>query len=192
MFARWLDKLGKYNYQIVHWEGEHHANADALSRIPTRKCPRPDCGQYATITISPVKVASPEEAVLLPDEDEWLEGWTLEEVKNWQRSDVSISRVIEWLETYPERPAWKEVAGPSSTVKAYYSKWGKLLLKEGILYRKWYPQGQVPGSQSVLQIVIPLQLRQRVLQSLHNSPSGGHVGRNKTLGRVHQWFYWPH
>ena len=29
------------------------------------------------------------------------------------------------------------------------------------------------------------------LQSLHNSPSGGHLGRNKTLGRVCHRFYWP-
>ena len=176
----------------MHRKGEHHANADALSRLPTRRCPRPDCEQCAAITISPVQVASPEEAVLVLEEEEWMGSWTPEEVKNWQRSDVPISRVIECLETSSERPDWKEVAGLDSTTNAYYSQWGNLLLKEGILYRRWYPQKQVPGSQSVLQVVTPLQLRQRILQSLHNSPSGGHVGRNKTLGRVRQHCYWPH
>ena len=192
MFARWLATLGKYKYQIVHRKGEHHANADALSRLPTRRCPRPDCEQCAAITISPVQVASPEEAVLVPEEEEWMGSWTPEEVKNWQQSDVPISRVIEWLETLSVCPDWKEVAGLDSTTKAYYSQWGNLLLKEGILCRRWYPQKQVPGSQSVLQVVTPLQLRQRILQSLHNSPSGGYVGRNKTLGRVRQRCYWPH
>ena len=43
-----------------------------------------------------------------------------------------------------------------------------------------------------LQAVAPSEIRQRILQSLHNSPSGGHLGRTKTLLRVRKRFFWSH
>ena len=65
-------------------------------------------------------------------------------------------------------------------------------MDNGVLCREWYPQGTGRGARSVLQVVAPSEIRQRLLQSLHNSPSGGHLGRTKTLLRVRQRFYWPH
>ena len=35
------------------------------------------------------------------------------------------------------------------------------------------------------------QLKDRILQSLHNSPIGGHSGLNVTYSKVRQLFYWP-
>ncbi|KAJ3588492.1 hypothetical protein NHX12_012084 [Muraenolepis orangiensis] len=38
--ARWLERLGEYNFEIVHRPGRLHSNADSLSRIPCRQsCP---------------------------------------------------------------------------------------------------------------------------------------------------------
>ena len=76
-------------------------------------------------------------------------------------------------------------------MKAYYSQWASLKMNNGLLCRQWYPQERGTRNRSVLQIVAPLEVRQRILQSLHNSPSGGHLGWNKTLGRVRHRFYWP-
>ena len=53
------------------------------------------------------------------------------------------------------------------------------------------PRNVAPEIDLSSKIVAPLEVRQRILQSLHNSPSGGHLGRNKTLGRVRHRFYWP-
>ena len=33
--ARWLEKLGEYNFTIIH---RRHCNADALSRLPCKQC----------------------------------------------------------------------------------------------------------------------------------------------------------
>ncbi|XP_061754270.1 uncharacterized protein LOC133551511 isoform X2 [Nerophis ophidion] len=38
--ARWLERLGEYNFEIVHRPGQLHGNADSLSRRPCRQsCP---------------------------------------------------------------------------------------------------------------------------------------------------------
>ena len=195
MLARWLTKLERYNYTFVHRKGSQHTNADALSRIPTRKCPRVDCTQ-CNRDVCPISTelsaGPPESPNLIPDQNEWLEEWTLEELQNWQRADTAICQVIEWLESSQERPPWKDVVRLDNTTKALYSQWETLKMDNGVLCREWYPQGTGRGARSVLQVVAPSEIRQRLLQSLHNSPSGGHLGRTKTLLRVRQRFYWPH
>ncbi|XP_056466778.1 uncharacterized protein LOC130405625 [Gadus chalcogrammus] len=38
--ARWLERLGEYNFEIIHRSGQLHGNADSLSRRPCRQsCP---------------------------------------------------------------------------------------------------------------------------------------------------------
>ena len=98
MLAQWLTKFERYNYTFVHRKGSQHTNADALPRIPTRKCPRADCTQY-TRDVCPISTelpaGPPESLNLIPDQNEWLEEWTLEELQHWQRADTAISQVIE-------------------------------------------------------------------------------------------------
>ena len=36
--ARWLEKLQKYDFTIVHQPGQRQSNADALSRLPCQQC----------------------------------------------------------------------------------------------------------------------------------------------------------
>ena len=182
MLARWLTKLERYNYTFVHRKGSQHTNADALSRIPTRKCPRVDCTQ-CNRDVCPISTelsaGPPESPNLIPDQNEWLEEWTLEELQNWQRVDTAICQVIEWLESSQERPPWKDVVRLDNTTKALYSQWETLKMDNGVLCREWYPQGTGRGARSVLQVVAPSEIRQRLLQSLHNSPSGGHLAGPK-------------
>ena len=41
------------------------------------------------------------------------------------------------------------------------------------------------------QLVLPTQCRKAVLQLAHSIPLAGHLGRNKTVHRILQRFYWP-
>ncbi|KAK7492185.1 hypothetical protein BaRGS_00016659, partial [Batillaria attramentaria] len=41
------------------------------------------------------------------------------------------------------------------------------------------------------QVVVPKSMRNKVLALGHDSPMAAHLGRNKTLERVRQEFYWP-
>ena len=60
--------------------------------------------------------------------------------------------------------------------------------KHGILYRKVVPKGQ---SEVVEQLVVPKPLRAKVLQTAHDIPLSGHLGKKKTLDRITQRFFWP-
>ena len=163
MLARWLSTLETYDFEMVHRKGNQHQNADGLSRIPTRKCPRDDCPQCTVAVCAIQQPSSGDEA--------WLEGWTLQELRQWQRADPVLGQIIEWLEQAPECPRGVQYNG---RVKAYITQWDALSLdKDGILRRTWYPQGLGPGSQPVKQIVAPKEIRQRILKSLHNSSMGG-------------------
>ena len=42
-----------------------------------------------------------------------------------------------------------------------------------------------------LQLIVPLSFRKEVLQELHAGVVGGHLGQDKTLGRLKERFYWP-
>ena len=47
------------------------------------------------------------------------------------------------------------------------------------------------GSPRRLQTVIPEALQREVLSDLHEGAMGGHLGADKTLGRLKERFYWP-
>lgn len=71
--------------------------------------------------------------------------------------------------------------------KAYWAQWQSLQICNGVLYRVWESPA---GDSTCKQLVLPKSLREEVLQSLHNTPSAGHFGVAKTLGRLRERFYW--
>lgn len=184
MLARWLSTLDTFDYEMVHRKGVKHVNADALSRQIHRKCPRSDCPQCRPSVVCPV-FPQPVDV-----DDDWLNTWSVDEVKNWQREDPVLSRVIQWLENSSDRPPRGEIAQFDSSTKAFWHQWEMLKLSNGILHRKWFPQGKHARAVPYEQLVAPGEIRYRILKSLHDSPTGGHLGITKTVNRVRQRFYW--
>jgi len=114
-------------------------------------------------------------------------GHTPEELRQAQRSDKELKPVIEWMEKSTSRPPWEETAPHGEYTKVYWSQWQGLHLSDGLLYRLW----ETPSGDSVIkQLVLPKALRPEVLQQLHSTPTAGHLGVTKTLGRVRERFYW--
>lgn len=62
---------------------------------------------------------------------------------------------------------------------------GEYFMDKGILYR----HNDMPGRKNLL--VVPSIMRQSFIREYHDTPSCGHHGREKTLARIHQRFYWP-
>ena len=186
LLARWLSKLEKYDFTIVHRKGPQHGNADGLSHIPHRKCPRCECPHCS----STVKKAYRISRKTRVETDEWLERWSNEDLLEWQRSDLVLKRVTSWLETPTQNPSG--VSKYDRRAKVYLGQLENLHLNEqGIICWKWYPPSKGLMGQMISQVVAPRVIRARILRSLHNSPTGAHLGRIKTINCIRYIFYWP-
>ena len=61
---------------------------------------------------------------------------------------------------------------------------------DGILYRN-FRSGDEEKDRSVQQLVLPKCYRKKVLEVAHDISMAGHLGREKTLSRILQRFFWP-
>ena len=112
--------------------------------------------------------------------------WSATDLAEAQCRDRSIGPVVRWM-VLNERPSWKQVSSHSPVTKAYWAQWNSLVLINGVLHRRC----ETTDSQSaVLQLVLLQALQTDVLRQLHDTVTGGHLGINKTLGKVRSRFYW--
>ena len=67
---------------------------------------------------------------------------------------------------------------------------GVFEIRKGLLYRK-YQSPKVASGNEISQVVVPTELRSRVMRVAHDSIMGGHLGSGKTSDRILSQFYWP-
>ena len=121
------------------------------------------------------------------DKLSWLGGYSDAQLKTAQREDKNLKPVINALENRLK---------PKDSVKAKWneesrilaSRWNQLVLRDGILYRRWTPSS---NEGPVTQLVLPAQLRAEILHQLHDLRVVGHLGVQRTLARVQHRYYWP-
>ncbi len=188
--ARWLEELQQYDFKVEHRPGARHVNADALSRRPCMDSGCKYCAKLETKEKLQRQDHGGCECVsyhTTADTTGVVKTWSQEELRQAQKGDTDIQPVVRWKEEGEARPPWQVVAPYSETTKAYWSQWESLLLESGVLYRLWETPA---GERSIKQLVVPKEIRMELLQHLHSSPTAGHLGVNKTLGRVRERFYW--
>ena len=172
--ARWLEILSEYNFEVLHRPGVQHKNADALSRSPCKQCGHTHVSEVAT------NVAAVTQSSLLPQ-------WSSEEICAMQQQNPDLQQAAQWLRLHsiPLR-----VPQGSAYLRTLWHQRAYLTLRDGVLYRRWedVPGG---GAQPRLQLVLPPTMVPEVLQGLHSSPTGGHLGIMKTLEKARTRFYWP-
>jgi hypothetical protein len=112
---------------------------------------------------------------------------TLEMIRNAQLTDKSMSFILEEKERGQDRPSWDSMSDRSAEEKTYWGHWKALAVKDGILVKRWES-----GDGAVVRwlTVLPKELRKRILDELHASPTAGHLGRNKTLPKIQERFFW--
>lgn len=119
--ARWIEMLSSYDFYIEHRPGKFHNNVDSLSRMPCKQCKsdhRLDC------------------LALKQDSDNAF-GFTGDDtLSEMQDSDRNLGMVKKWLAN-KKRPEYNAISGESMAVKSLWSQWDRLILHEGVLYRKW-------------------------------------------------------
>ena len=171
--ARWLQKLQEYQFSIIHRPGKQHNNADALSRLPCRQCGVNLVDQMTTI--SPTVVANIT-----------LNGmYSTEDLRRAQIDDPAIGPLLKAMEEN-QKPSFSSAESPE--YRRLCQLWGQLVLSQGLLYRMFEGPND---NQSWLQLIVPRKHRQEILAFIHEGPAGGHLGHEKTLGRLRERFYWP-
>ena len=65
-------------------------------------------------------------------------------------------------------------------------QWDQFTIKDGILYRNFESND---GTKHTLQMIVPLQLQEKVLREVHGDRLSGHLGEAKTLLRSRERFY---
>jgi hypothetical protein len=113
-------------------------------------------------------------------------GWDPAALRREQLNDQDIGSILEEVET-GQCPAWKDIAGCSPTHKSYWAQWKFLAVRNGILEHCWKSAN---GRSKITQIVLLRSRVNDVLTELHDGPSGGHLGVNKTMNKVWQMYYW--
>lgn len=107
---------------------------------------------------------------------------TREELSEKQKSDPIIREVLIYLESGEKPPPVVRKEVPDFIF--YLREWDRLLIKEGILYRR-----RQDGDCITYQLVLPEELRSLVMSQLHDQM--GHMGIERTLDLVRSRFYWP-
>ena len=216
--ARWMELLGPYEFDIEHRPGKLHGNADALSRIPCTQCgdgiSSDECefvedqkakakkilmkikqsqGKTSQHTVRAIReseggtpksgVQNGAQANMRPN---WLGGYTSQDLTEMQRKDNKIKYVLERMEANEAKPTWDEISAESPAVKALCANWDRLKLIDGVLYRYYH----MPTASDCWQLIVPEQLKTSVIAAVHDSRSGSHLGKDRTLHLVKCRAYW--
>ncbi len=111
---------------------------------------------------------------------------SLQSMREAQLDDEIIAPVLRWKEE-GNRPDWETVTDKSPALKTYWSQWNMLSVKEGVLVKRWESDD---GKEFKWLTVLPRSLRKQALDMLHSSKTAGHLGREKTLPKVRDRYYW--
>ena len=200
--ARWLDFLQTFDFEIIHRAGVSHGNADGLSRMePCKKksCYCKDLEEFSydppvLIETKPDKV---DQMVQVSFDVDLTNGvvravheefdWSVEELIIAQKQDSDIGPVYKLVSDSCQFE-WKNFSGNSANTKFLLMERDRLVIRNGLLYRKWE---QNLGKGFWYQLVLPVVYREKVLLQLHDSATSGHLGAKKTYNKVRARFYWP-
>ncbi|CAC5384903.1 unnamed protein product [Mytilus coruscus] len=191
--ARWLEILGTYTFIIKHRAGLKHGNTDGLSRRPCVNCKHCDSRDVTEVNyqienpaIRSINMLDENETEDIPITTNWFNNKTPEEFKQAQLDDPVISKMLTWTKS-SEKPKWPEISRFSQHHKTYWSQWDRLIVVDGILYRKWE---NTTTNDENLQYILPSADRSRVLLLLHNDQLWGHSGFKRTIASIRHRFYW--
>ena len=181
-----LQSLQEFSFKIVHGAGNEHANADGLSRMTeeepewepgekqvTGQCPEP---QEIEVAMKMVRercamVDSITETKDDRNEEEVAIKWTStdSDIERLQQEDEAISR--NWYWAPKELESSCSPLGPNLIPKeravrhgpevvAYCSRWSELVLKNRVLYMKWFPPEK---DEPHLQLIVLVSCRKEIL-----------------------------
>ena len=113
-----------------------------------------------------------------------IKGMSSDGIRAAQEKDPDLSIIFQWLEREPSN---NDLSLQGSDTRAIWRNKENICINDGVLCVRWL----LPDATSMLRMIVPRELRDKLLKLVHDSPYGGHWGRPKTLARIQQSFYWP-
>ena len=118
-----------------------------------------------------------------------LDFWDVADMKKAQEEDNSVGQVYRIVVGSREKPSWEEVSHWSQESKTLLTSWSSLQVRDGLLYYHWV--GENCKERDRLKLVVPEKYRGVILEQLHDSKTGAHLGVNKVYEKVKARYYWP-
>ena len=175
--ARWLERLQEYDFTITHRPGRKHGNADSLSRHPCTQCGRASHSEEPTPDVIAAEQQVPPVLVQKPPD----------ELRRIQLEDGPVGLMLGAVEK-TEKPTSEDARGHGPEAQHLKQLWTRLIVDDGVLKRRYE---DTQKQSTWLQLVVPCPLRDEVLHELHAGALEGHLGKDKTLNKVKERFYWP-
>ena len=192
--ARWLQVVAEYDLVIVHRAGRSHVNADSLSRRPCHSCSHCERqeldrqGEEEDDEVPCLETQVKEENVHIVKAVTVEPSVTASDLSKMQCEDESMNWIMEVKAKGERRPDWSKVEAQSHAKKSLWRIWDQLEIKQNVLCRRWESDN---GEEIKSKIVLPKKCRKKVVQELHGSATGGHLGMNKTIAKTRTRYYWP-
>ena len=117
-----------------------------------------------------------------------LSSYVSANINDKQMEDQELQFIITAKQSN-ERIAPAQEAAQSLELHRLLQIWDQLTISNGVLYRLFLGTAQPSGI--CYQLVVPRCMRDNVLKEVHEGAMGGHLGEEKTLQKLKEWFYWP-
>lgn len=136
---------------MEHRPGQLHGNADGLSRLTwegttSAEQDEEDAMLFQSINVEPL---------------------SKECIKAARKQEPVLSQVVDWLKN-GARPARSDVEGGGLKLLSYWSQWGRLFLKDGLVFGCW--ENEVTGQEIYQQKVLCLKCCMPFMTVLSQSP----------------------
>lgn len=84
-----------------------------------------------------------------------------------------LGAIIKLKEQCAEWTLWEMISMESPTFKNFWAKWSMLVVRDGVLFRKWESKRR---EEITWKLVLPDTLKKEVLKRLHDNSAAGHFG----------------
>ena len=116
--------------------------------------------------------------------------WASEVLAKAQREDLQLKEFYKLKEEFGnERPALEQIVGKDETCKTLWNQWDRIYLQDEVLYR--IPWQINEHEEPRKQIIVPMKLRNSLIEMVHTGMTKGHLGFEKTKEQVRRRAYWP-
>ena len=113
--------------------------------------------------------------------------WVDTEGKELSSDDPDVVQICTRLASGEEKPRWNEMSEFSLATKAYSGEWQRLVMKDGVIYRKW---ASSDGAKVHTQVLVPTGKWKEILQQAHGERWTSHLGVERTVVCLHERYFW--